>query len=175
MKKILFGLVFLVISIALVSAQEIGKIEIGDRDVKWSDFIGTADESSKFDAYTYWVASYFFPSAKFENGSAFVTAKVSLFLRSDSWVKSNKKSVRLLKHEQGHFRIGRICAREIETTINTTAFSTDNYHREIDAIYWKIIRKYKEIDKLYDQETDHYKNQAEQSRWNKKLDDLLNQ
>jgi predicted secreted Zn-dependent protease len=96
-----------------------------------------------------------------------------LFLRSDSWVRANKQTQRLLNHERGHFKIGKICAKEIQETINSMTFDRYDYAKQINVVYWKIIEKYREFEKQYDSETDHYKNQAQQELWDKKLNDLL--
>jgi Bacterial protein of unknown function (DUF922) len=173
MRKIFFLLVFVLVSVISVSFQAIDGKEIRNRDVEWSDFTGEIDESSKHDAWTYWVTKYSFPAPQFDGDIARVKVKVRLFLRSDSWVRPNKKTNRLLNHERGHYRIGRICANEIEKTINSMDFNRHNYRQEVDAIYWEIINKYREINKQYDLDTNHYNNQAQQAIWDKKLNDLL--
>lgn len=175
MKKIPLIIAFILISFVSISAQKIDGKEIKNRDIEWSDFSGDAVESSKFDAFTYWVITYTFSRPTFEDGKARVKATTRLFLRSDSWVKPDKKTAILLNHERGHFKIGKICAKEIEETINSMTFDRNDYAKQIDAVYWEIIRKYVEFEKQYDRDTDHYKNQAQQALWDKKLNDLLNQ
>lgn len=174
MKKILFAFAFLLFSIVSISAQNINGKEIRNRDVEWSDFTGEVDKASKFDAWTYWVTSYSFPAPQLYGNGVRVNISVRLFLRADSWVRSDKQTARLLNHERGHYRIGMICANEIEQTINSMKFSQDNYHNEINAIYWQIIEKYKALNKQYDAETDHFNNQEQQKIWDRKINNLLN-
>lgn len=173
MSKIFIILVLFLVSYSSFSQATNGK-EIRDRDVEWSDFTGEVDTSSRFDAWTYWFTIYSFPAPKGSAEMVKINVKVRLFLRSDSWVKPDKKSDRLLKHEQGHYRIGRICANEIEKSINSMEFSRQNYKKEVDEIYWKIIKKYQEMNKQYDLETNHYRNRVQQEIWDKKLEQLLN-
>lgn len=168
----LFTVLLLSAVIAAAQPAQIGK-EINDRDIEWADFTAPIDPSSRFDAWTDWRITYSYPAPVVRDGKVYVTVSTKLFLRYDSWVKPDKKSRRLLEHEQGHFRIGRLCAREIRRVINSTPFSLDNYPKEIDAIYWAVINKYVEINKQYDRETDHYNNVDGQARWNKKLSELL--
>lgn len=175
MKKASLIIVFVLVSFISISAQKIDGKEIKNRDIEWSDFTGEADESSKFDAVTYWIITYSFPRPTFEGNKARVKATVRVFLRSDSWVKQDKKTSLLLNHERGHFKIGKICAKEIEETINAMAFDRNDYANQINAVYWEIIKKYVEIEKQYDIDTEHYKNQAQQAMWDKKLNDLLKQ
>ena len=154
------------------TAQQVGK-EINDRDVEWSDFTGPVDPTSRFSAWTDWRIAYSYPASTIRNEKVYVTVTTKLFLHYDSWVKPEKRSQRLLEHEQGHFRIGRICAREIVSTINSTGFSRENYRKEINDIYWATINKYLEISKEYDSDTKHYNDLEGQARWNKKLAELL--
>lgn len=175
MKKIFLIFVFVIIPLISVSAQNNPGKEIRNRDIEWSDFSGKIDETSKWDASTYWVTTYSFPSPVFDGNSVRVNLTVRFFLRADSWFKPNKKSDRLLEHERGHFKIGRICANELEKTINSMSFDKNNYRQQVDAVYWKIIEKYKQINAQYEQDTDHFKNVKQQELWNKKLNDLLNQ
>ena len=154
------------------NAQQIGK-EINDRDVEWSDFTGQVDPNSRFNAWTDWRISYSYAAPVFRDGKAYVTVSTKLFLRHDSWVKPESRSQRLLEHEQGHFRLGRICAREIVSTINSTPFDRDGYKKDINDLYWATINKYVEINKLYDRETNHHNDLEGQARWNRKLAELL--
>jgi hypothetical protein len=175
MKKISLIIALVLVLFVSSSAQaNIDGKEIKDRDIEWSDFVGEVDQTSRFDAFTRWVTTYSFPPPKFKDGKAYVKLTVRLYLRSNSWVKPNKQSERLLNHERGHYKIGRICANEIEDTVNSTAFDRDDYAREINALYLEIARKCNEFERLYDQETNHYHNQEQQALWDEKLDELLN-
>lgn len=175
MKKISLIIIFVLFSFVSISAQKINGKEIKNRDIEWSDFAGEVDAASRFDALTNWIITYAFSSPSFKNGAAQVRLTTKVFLRSDSWVKPNKATARLLNHERGHFKIGKICAREIEQTVNSMSFDRNDYAKQIDAVYWKIINKYVEIEKQYDSDTEHYNNQAQQEAWDKKLNDALNQ
>jgi predicted secreted Zn-dependent protease len=169
----LTAVVFLSALIAFAQPAEVIGKEINDRDVEWSDFTGPVDPTSRFGAWTDWRITYSFPAPTIRNEKAYVNVTTKLFLRHNSWVKSEKRSQRLLEHEQGHFRIGRLCAREIVSTINSTAFSRENYRKEINEIYWATINKYIEINTEYDRDTAHSNDLEGQSRWNKKLAELL--
>ena len=173
MKRIAFFILIVIVStVSALSQSVIGK-EINDRDVEWADYNGEINHSSPFAAETYWAVTYKFPPPKVKDGKVYLKVETHLYLRSTSWVKPNRQTQRLLEHEQGHFRIGRICTEEFRKTADSTAFDLDNYAKEIDAIYWTTIKKYQNLTKQYDLETDHYRNIEEQARWNKKLDDLL--
>lgn len=173
MKKIILLLAFNLIFALSSLTQSLPGKEIRNRDIEWDDFSGKIDQTSKWDAVTNWTTLYSFPAPTFSGNSAYINISVRLFLKSDSWVKPNKKTDRLLEHERGHFNIGRICANEIEQTINSTAFDRNSYHQQVDALYWQIIKKYQDLNAEYERETDHYNNIAQQKKWNKKLREML--
>ena len=176
MKKISLIIAFILVSFVSISSQQgVAGKEIKNRDVEWSDFVGEIDESSNFDAYTTWKITYTYSKPTFKNDIAQVTATVRLFLGSDSWVRPDKRTPSLINHERGHYKIGRICAREIEETINSTDFDRNDYVQQINELFSEILEKYKEFEKDYDAETNHYNNQEQQTVWDKKLDDLLKQ
>ena len=154
------------------SKDVLGK-EIRNRELEWTDFKGEVDPNSRWNAFTDWVTSYRFSAPDFEDGRVRVKLNVQLFLTPNSWVRPDKKSDLLLEHERGHFNIGRICSKQIETTINSASFSSANYRKEIDNAYWMVIGKCKEFERQYDAETRHYNDREQQTLWNKKISDLL--
>jgi hypothetical protein len=174
MKKFLFILMFALLAAFPVFTQAVDGKEINDRELEWSDFVGEVDKSSKWDAYTGWITTYSYPRPTFEGDKVRVQLSVRLFLKNSSWVKSGKETDRLLNHERGHYKIGQICVKQITETVNSTAFDRTNYRKEIDALYWQIIEQCKALEKQYDNETNHYLNQAQQKAWDKKLNDLSN-
>jgi hypothetical protein len=147
--------------------------EIRGREIEWTDFVGEVDPTSHWNAYTDWVTDYRYSDPDVISGRVRVDLSVRLFLTPKSWVRPDKKSDLLLEHERGHFNIGRLCAKQIERTINSSYFSLSNYRKEIDDSYWMIIGKCKEFEDLYDVETRHYNDREQQAIWNKKIADLL--
>ena len=174
MKAIITAISLVILLSVSSSAQTAKGKEIRNRDIEWSDFTGNVDAASNLFAYTYWMTTYSFSPPRANGDKVRVRLAVRLFLDPISWVRPDKKSDRLLNHERGHFRLGRICANEIETTINSTDFSRNNYHKEIDQLYWKIIDKYRVLNKQYDLDTQHFRNAEQQAIWDKKLDEQLN-
>lgn len=174
MKKLLLVIVLVLALGVSISSQNVRGKEIRNRDIEWSDFSGDVDPSSKHDAYTYWMTTYSFTSPTVRGDKVRVRLTVQLFLDAISWVRPDRRSARLLNHERGHYRIGRICANELESVINSTDFSRGNYSKEIDTVYWKIIEKYRTINDQYDSDTAHYQNVEQQIFWDRKLDSLLN-
>jgi len=71
--------------------------------------------------------------------------KIILELTKDSWKKTDKLlSDTILKHEQGHFEIGRICAAEAHERVKATVFlKTNDYREKLRLLITGIVDKYK--------------------------------
>ncbi|MEO6818714.1 MAG: DUF922 domain-containing protein [Ginsengibacter sp.] len=77
----------------------------------------------------------------------------------------------LLKHEQGHYDIIALGAREFYKKLMGLSAPTENEldqkREKIDA---ELTKKADEVDERYDKVTEHSKNAAVQAIWNKKID-----
>lgn len=147
-----------------------------NRLLTWDDFTGKPDKSSSHAANTYWNLNYSFQRISFKGDTAKVTGfSVKLELNENlSWVKQEKQTNNLLKHEQGHFDIGLICQLEIIKQFNSTVFFKTDFQNKIQTIFTAALDKYSQIGIKYDEETDHSKNQASQDNWNVFFDRELN-
>jgi hypothetical protein len=139
-----------------------------NRLLSWNDFKGTPDENSQHDANTYWNINYGFKGISFKGDTAKITGfSATLTLNENlSWIKSEKQTNNLLKHEQGHFDLGLICQREIIRELNSTLFFKSDFQNKIPTMFSSILEKYRLLGLKYDEETDHSKNKAAQDRWN---------
>ncbi|MES2775166.1 MAG: DUF922 domain-containing protein [Bacteroidota bacterium] len=156
-----------------LSAQPIDKI-IPDRKLTWEDYRGEIENNTDFWAKTHWAVTYKY-SSKFSSRSdtAKLVFDVVLTLKPISWVRPEKKSARLLKHEQVHFDLAKICAAEFKKKAASSTFFKHNYRLRVDAVFKEILNKYKAMQELYDRETNHMMNKGEQERWEKKIAAML--
>jgi hypothetical protein len=90
-----------------------------------------------------------------------------------TWARMDKVNDALLAHEQGHFDIGILCGKEILATFKTTNFERSNYRGQMQSIFQDVLKKYIDMGRQYDKETEHYRNKEEQERWNKLLAERL--
>lgn len=160
-----------------LSAQDIiinGKK--GNRLLTWSDFKGEPDMNSYHDALTMWNIDYGLKNIILKGDTIKIgVIPVTLSLNgNECWVKPQKKSDRLLKHEQGHFDIGLICQREIINTLNNTVFLKADFQQKINSIFSSLLGKYHSMGQQYDKETNHSINQQSQDTWNAFFDKELN-
>jgi len=162
-------LVVLICSSSLAFAQEVIINETNtNRLLTWDDFKGRSDNSSPHDAHTYWDLSYSMQGIYFKGDTAKIGSfSVKLELNGKrSWVKKEKQSTYLLKHEQGHFDIGLICQREVIRQLNNTVFFRSGFQEKIQSIFSTIMQQYQLLGNTYDGETRHSMNPDAQERWN---------
>ena len=82
---------------------------------------------------------------------------------ANTWVIQGRTSDALLKHEQGHWDIYVMKAEEINRAIQGSPGNT------FKAKFEEISQKYDGIDRQYDEETDHSRNENKQEEWNCKI------
>jgi hypothetical protein len=176
MKKY-FCIILLLFAGHLLNAQDIiinGKK--GNRLLTWNDFKGEPDMHSYHDALTFWNIDYGLKNIALK-GDTIRIGSFSVTLSLDNnkcWIKPQKQSDRLLKHEQGHFDLGLICQREIINTMNNTVFLKADFQQKINSIFSSILNKYQSLGQQYDKETNHSINQQSQDTWNAFFDKELN-
>jgi len=171
MKSLVFILFFMTMQFAI--AQDIELSWNACEKLKWSDFKATPDRSHPYAAITYSGMSYGF-SADVVNGEVSVDYKINCFFVSNkSWVKRRYLGdVELLKHEQLHFDITELFTRKFRKELSTMNFS-EKVKSEIKVVYQRITNEKVSVQKQYDLETDHSKNEQAQKAWQLKIDSEL--
>ena len=138
------------------------------RLLTWDDFTGKPDKNSPYQALTFWGIFYGFKGVNFIGDTAKLTG-FSATLKLDenkSWIKEDKQTASLLKHEQGHFDIGLICQQEIIKQINSATFLKSDFQNKVKTIFSITMEKYRLMQLKYDAETNHSQNQQNQNKWN---------
>ena len=164
-KKIIAFTVALVCWLGGMAQKVIINGEETDRLLQWSDFTGRPDKTVDFFAFTYWNISYHYDAFLFQKDTVKWKVIIIVELGKNSWKKNDKISDSLLRHEQGHFNIGRLCATELQLKVDTTVFLKPDYQGKLAAIIRESVEKYKKKDLLYDEETNHCKNREQQLKW----------
>ena len=141
-----------------------------EHSLTWNDFEGKPDLSSPWVAYTYWRIGYKH-RANFTKDRVNLELKVSIKLEDKSWTKQKEDNC-LLKHEQGHFNIGLLCALEFKKRAREYKFTRD-YNVELKKLFKETLEEFLKLEKLYDDETCHYKNKEKQREWENKIERAL--
>jgi len=95
-----------------------------------------------------------------------------------SWVKwdtprENEKD-QLLNHEQGHYSMGVLCALEFKKAVEQSSFTAD-YPAELNRIFSSVLKKYQDMEKLYDLETRGMYDRANQPAWDARLGRMIDE
>ena len=112
-----------------------------------------------------------------------VNARASSYMDScKSGYIVKEKSVKLLKHEQGHFDISEIWARKLNKKLQglcgrgkTVKDATDDLQKQVQKAYDESERDRDKMEKDYDKETKGGTDDAKQAEWDKMISDLLKQ
>jgi hypothetical protein len=89
---------------------------------------------------------------------------------NDCWVVSAQMTNDLLKHEQGHYDILAISAREMyKKLLALSGTDTDDLQKKVDALKEKMEKLAQKVDKRYDTQTGHSRKAQEQQQWNKAI------
>lgn len=144
-----------------------------NRPLTWNDF----QEKPKSGKY----AAVVFPSFAFDEHREVVNAKIRLHLdmkiyvpKSACWVKDGDRLDYTLNHEQRHFDLVAIVGKHFEQKIKAAKLPVVNFDGVINVAFYESFREMNNLQKLYDDETEHGVNASQQERWNKKIDqDLL--
>jgi len=151
------------------SLQEEGELPYTGVPLTWDHFKGAPDNSCEFIAMTYSGIKMKY-EYKSRNGKA--QAKVLLCPYMDitqSWYKKEGHNDPTLAHEQRHFDITAIVARQFADEIKKRQFTVENFQKEMKILHKKYIDKLAKMQAEYDQETDHGIKTDIQSAWDKRL------
>jgi hypothetical protein len=163
---ILFSSVFIIAFIVLYDNSFYQKESITEwREISWSDFKGMPKPFSNFSAQIYTEIKVDYDSINEKYKSQAVQTN------NKSWHDSKvKKSVHLLQHEQYHFNITEYYSRFLNSYLKKTQPKNENeFKSKLDS----VVIANKEMQALYDSETEHSTNVKEQLIWENKIDSLL--
>lgn len=142
--------------------------------ISWSGFTRykarPADADSDAETYT----EYRAPTINFGQKGKTVLVKsadVVVSLNTElSWVVEDKMTDELLKHEQGHYDITAIAARQYEKALlNLTAADAKSLQDKINQLDASYRGKISRTNKRYDKQTDHSQIKSAQEKWDKAL------
>lgn len=137
------------------------------RKLKWDDFKGTPSPTSNNAALTNSSITVEFGY----NNKGLTHSIKCRFNKSLSWGRI--KNDYILNHEQGHFDIAEIHARILHKSLLEYTFNAAKVSEDINRIYSGVMNRHVETQKLYDQQTNHSIDSAQQRLWDAKIRQLL--
>lgn len=167
LKYLILAVMFLINGYTNAQKIMIGSEET-NRKLTWDDFRGTPQYNSPHYAMTHWQMSYSMDGIR-TYGDSIHVGKLQVILEMEtnkSWVKKDKGTDELLKHEQGHFDIGVLCMREFISLFNKATFRKNDFDSQMKKIFYDTMNKYHDLGEQYDKETKHSNNKEAQQYWN---------
>ena len=140
------------------------------KKITWEDFKGPVNDSVGSSAIS---VAFIKLDAKFKNEKLKSYEVNCLFSKNESWYRDTADY--LLNHEQGHFDIAEIVARQLRQRLAEKIKMEENLNSyEIKTLYDEYVQKLSEMQTLYDEETLHSQRTKGQEFWNKEILKKLN-
>lgn len=133
-----------------------------NKPIAWNNFAAN-HPPSRFDAEIYW--QIFFE----KQGEHWVV--FAAMDETKSWQNDISRAV--LRHEQYHFNIAEVCAREIRKAAIEQKLKPAT--KDFFDMFTSKLNVCNLTQKMYDDETDHSKNKEQQKLWQQKIDAQLKQ
>jgi hypothetical protein len=143
------------------SLAEEGELAYSESPLTWDEFKGNPDNSCQYIAMTY---SGIKMKYEYKTRNGLATARVLVCPYMDikqSWYKAEGHNNPTLAHEQRHFDITALVANEFAQEVKNMSFNVSSFAADIDRLT--------EMQKKYDQETEHGIRHEEQALWDKQL------
>ena len=141
--------------------------------LSWSDFnyISSRAQGQNEDAFIKAEFPYTYELARDKGAIIVPSAGMNIRTIPEScWVVSSEATNELLIHEQGHYDITALGARELYNKMLTIfAKSEHEVNQEITKENIKIQKKIDDANKRYDAQTDHNKKKQQQLQWDKAI------
>ena len=139
------------------------------RKLTWKDFTASPDRTSSNAALT---SSSINVEFGYNKSGLTYTIKCR-FNKNLSWGRI--KNDYILAHEQGHFDISELYARMLYKSLKEYSFNSRTVNKDINDLYNAVMKQHRDLQQLYDLETDHSRDASQQDRWEIKIRELLDQ
>ncbi len=136
------------------------------RRLNWEDFKGQPDDSNPHHALT---AANLAVSASCKNNQYTYTVKC-VFLPQQSWSKK-KNSEKLLAHEQLHFDLTEVHARQLRHDLQQ--ISCANLKTKLSLVVNEAFKRWKAEQDLFDEASRHGLDKEEQRVWAARIETRL--
>jgi hypothetical protein len=142
----------------------------------WDDFSGPRPENAQHDAET--ATGITALTWTCVEGRLVVAGARAFFSRTRSFATSDKTDADLLKHEQGHFDLTELSARQLRERLRGIACADrepEEIQEAVDLAASDTAQGFIEVSEWYDRETNHGRDKARQESWNQMLREQLAQ
>lgn len=173
--KLLFILIFSLVSSASFAQANNKLIWEENRKLTWEDFQGEPSNVIPFHANTSSGISYSWGLKGALNKFELTYNVESFFIIDQSWVKSEYESEHLLKHEQLHFDISELFARKLREKLSKVDNSklSKNSSDQLNKLYEDIAAERGLMQEQFDKETNHGSIKEAELKWQLQVAEAL--
>jgi len=172
-RKVSFLFAFLLISILGFSQLETEILWESNYKLKWEDFQAKPQMGHRASALTNASTQFYLQ----QEGSVLKIDTRVFFRKNGSWVKPDALKDNLLQHEQTHFDIYELYARQFRQIV--ASFDTNKHPQKLVDKLAKLYKKYqikaKKTQAKYDKQTNFSRNLESQKVWSNKINLQLKQ
>lgn len=140
-----------------------------DQKLRWSDFRGAAPFGHAFDAESYAGIGFTYTPVRRGDRVLINWEVTAYFDRKASWVNRKSATDRLLAHEQVHFDIAEIFARQLRARLRKTRLTVDNVNKVMEEYLDDALADMSTYNNRYDRETRHGLVREAQAEWQQKV------
>lgn len=144
-----------------------------ERKLTWSDFRGRPDPASPAAAITESGFGYKMSMQSNKNKGNIIITVFCYFNKRSSWVKKNMDTDYALLHEQHHYDITYINAVLFMQKLKAANINLRNYESVVEKIHDESFAALDKMQNDYDGETSNGRIPRIQYKWNKKIDEHL--
>ncbi len=143
------------------------------RKLTWDDFKGRPDAASPAAAITESGFGYKMSMNSYKKKTTITITVFCYFNKRHSWVKRNMDSDYALTHEQHHYDITYINANLFVQKLKEAKITLKNYDAVVEKIHDESFAALDKMQNEYDGETSNGRKNRIQYKWNKKIDQQL--
>lgn len=143
-----------------------------DRKLDWTDFRGIPNAADTFVASTNSGVSFAFSIKESESGVEVDYTVLSNFYPALSWYRPQRVNAYILAHEQTHFDISELFARKLRKKL--ASIEDPRQFKELaDKYYNENEFERREMQRRYDEESDHSNIESKEYEWREFVKDQL--
>lgn len=143
------------------------------RKLTWNDFRGKPDKTSPAAAITESGFGYKMSMRSYKQRTTIIITVFCYFNKRSSWVKSYMDTDYALLHEQHHYDITYINANLFVQKLQNAKLTLKNYESVVNQLHDESFAALDKMQNEYDGETSNGRIPRIQYKWNKKIDQEL--
>lgn len=153
--------------------KERNEVSFTDPVLSWDDFKGRPDKNSEWTAMTY---SGIKLRYEYKHKDGWYNVKIMLYPYMDktrSWYTEAGHNNHTLAHEQRHFDITILIAKQLAQELQQKNYSSKAFAKQINKVHEEYLEKLRQMQEQYDEETNHGISKGRQRMWDRKIESEL--